>query len=326
MKYLAVGDIHIDEGNRLDDLKKVLDQIVSIVASRKVDKVLFLGDMFTSRRPTALEYRTAYEFVMALRSAVSKTTSRAIVLLKGNHDLQRDASTLDAFGILDVPLVHVVESGHVEDGIFMGHFILKEAVMGPSNFQLDGAVTLEQLFTRFPGHRLYLFGDIHTPQRVNAEPPVYYIGSVMRNNFGERHNQPRVLLFEDLDVDGIESIELADRKMQQYEARAEGGKISYSPSILYGDIKDSIVKVVLSIDDSETGTSYDSVLRNSFEGAKSLIVHHDIIRKTPVRDLGVNTELDASSALTKYLTVKRTDIPVELVDAVVAEGQRIIKA
>lgn len=310
MKILAIGDMHIDEGNRLDDLKKILAQIVFIASTRDIDKILFLGDMFTSRRPTALEYRTAYEFVMALRAAITKKTSRGIVLLKGNHDVQRDASTLDAFDILDVPCVKVVESGHVEDGIFLGHFILREAVMGPSNFQVEGAVTLEQLFARFPSHGLYLFGDIHTPQQVNEEPPVYYIGSIMRNNFGERLNNPRVLLIEDGLVK--ESVLLKDRPMFQFDAEVTASGLVWKgmpPSAL--DLGGAIVKVILHLKESDKSSDYDQVLRDSLKGASSLLVQYDVIRIAPVRENAVTGEMCDFKALEEYLVGKRVEIPVK---------------
>ena len=62
MKYLAVGDIHIDISNRFEDIQQTLDQILDIAIMQKVDKVLFLGDAFTNRRPYPEEYNVLYKW------------------------------------------------------------------------------------------------------------------------------------------------------------------------------------------------------------------------------------------------------------------------
>ena len=319
MKYLAIGDCHLDERNRLEDLKKILDQIVGIADDREVDKILFLGDLFTSRRPSALEYNVAYNWAVKL---VNKKdgTKRQVVLMAGNHDEQKDATTLDAFDILKVDGIKVVRSGHVEDKIFMGHFILQEAIMGTSDIHVEGTITVEQLVTRYPGHLLYLFGDVHTPQQVSKNPPIYYIGSVMRNNFGEKNNEPRVLVFND-DLK-IESVPLNDRKMLQYSLQFQNGILDSLQPIRKEIIEESIVKAVVSVEESEYYLVDEQKIRDMFFGAMSLLIHYDVKKIGPIRDTKVTEDTPDDGALEEYL-IKKGLTGKELSDTM-TEGRAII--
>lgn len=334
MTYLAVGDIHIDENGRLDDLKKVLDQIVVIVESENVDKVLFLGDAFTSRRPTSMEYGVMCEWVSAL---VRK--KKYVILLRGNHDQQRDVSTLDIFENLKVgpddllsKYVRVVDTNYIENGIFLGHFVIKEAVLGSSGFHLDSAVTVDQLITRYPEVKLFLMGDIHKPQQVWQNPPIYYVGSVDRNNFGERANDPRVLLVNGDDY-SVESVPLSVRPMVQLEVEASelseackddsryaSGERTFEPRL-----KGAIVKLVVAGTEDDLSRVDMSVVREMFKHAHSLSVHQEPIKAGVVRDADTTSSMSDSDLLLKYVRDKRSDLSEEICVSIINLGHGIVE-
>lgn len=318
MSMLCIGDIHIEENNRLDDLKKLLHQIVQIVKEKNVQQVRFFGDMFTNRRPTALEYAVAYTFVMELRENCEN-----IILLKGNHDEQKEASTLDGFDILKVSGVRVVENNYIEDGIYMGHYILKEAIVGDSNFHIENAVTLEQLFTRYPNCRAYLFGDIHKPQIVNEKPLVAYIGSVMRNNFGEKNNETRVLLLEN--NGRIQSIPLNDRPMIQCNFNAEDLLLEAGLQMYPHNFIEAIVKVVISGNEEELKKIDMQQVREFFKSAHSLTIQYDVIKKDIVRDLSITEETTDEDALKSYLNKKRNDLDNQTKNLLYEKGIEVIQ-
>jgi len=320
--------VHIDQNNRLEDLRSILQQIVAIAEKYDVDKVLFLGDLFTSRRPTALEYRVAYEWVMALRG--NGLSHREVVLMAGNHDEQQGATTLDAFDLLKVGGVTVVHTGHVEDDIFMGHFILNDAVVGPSKIHVDGSITVAELLEKFPGHRMYLFGDIHEPQTLHESPFVGYIGSVMRNNFGERGNQPRVFVI-DGETEYMESIGLSDRPMLQFLASVEDGEVvcSTKPEVTQpglAHIECAIIKVVLRMTEAESVNmaKYEGLIRERFKDASSLVLHYEVDRTGVVRDTNVTEDVDDASALGTYVSKRNSAAAIEDMDLVVDAGVAII--
>ncbi len=317
MRYLAVGDVHIDINNRMDDIEKTLNQIADIAINEKVDKLLFLGDAFTHRRPYPEEYNVLYSWVMKIKKA-----GIPIVLLRGNHDQQKDASTLDAFEKLQIDGVKIVDTNHIEDGIFMGHFIIQEAVFNNSNFHIDNAITVEQLTTRYPDIKLFLMGDIHKPQQVNENPPIYYIGSIDRNNFGERENEPRVLLIDGLD--NIKSLPLKVRPMIQANLNAFDDILSGKYKTYPHNFSDALVKAVI------TGTENDlkkvdvQELREFFKSAKTLVMYFDPIETNVTRDLTVTEEVSDEAALQNYLEKKHSDLPSQSIERIYNKGKEII--
>lgn len=333
MIYLAVGDIHIDENGRLDDLKKVLDQIVDIAESKEVDKVLFLGDAFTSRRPTPVEYDVMNRWVSTLVRADIQ-----VVLLRGNHDKQRDVSALDVFQTLrvhpDDPLskyVTVVDDNYIENGILLGHYIIKEAVMGPTNYHLESAVTVAQMLARYPEVRLFLMGDIHKPQQVWKSPAIYYAGSIDRNNFGERLNNPRVLLVNEDDY-SVESIPLSVRSMVQLEIEAvEIEKVlNVNSAYASGDrtfepeVKNAIVKLIVSGTEDELSKVDMAEIREAFKHAYSLSVHQEIAKTGVIRDAAIQDSMSDSDVLCKYVNEKRTDLAEDDKKKVLKLGNEIV--
>lgn len=336
MKYLAVGDIHIDLSNRMYDIQRALLQIANLAVFKGVDKVLFLGDAFTSRRPYPEEYNVLYEWVADLVK-----NNIEVVILKGNHDIQRDASTLDVFDKLK-PLaggldkVRVVESGHIEDGwIFMGHFILKEAAVGPANIHIANSVTTEQLLARYPSAKLFLLGDIHKPQQLNENPPVYYLGSIERNNFGERENEPRVLFItndqQSAHIQGeadkefyIESIPLRVRPMIQVNLSVKDDILSGAYKSFPKNFSEALVKVVLSGTDEELALVDMTILREFFSGAHSLMVQYDVARKGLVRDINSAVAVSEVDALYNYIYVKREDLTAPIRERALVVGKEII--
>lgn len=332
MRYLAIGDIHIDETNRLEDLKKVLYQIADIAEQKEVDKILFLGDLFTSRRPTALEYKTAYEWVMKLVDQASENSAphRRVVLMAGNHDEQKDATTLDAFDILDVEGVSVVKTNHIEDTIFMGHFLLKE-LLGNDNIPSDKLVTAEQLVARYPTSSLFLLGDNHTPGQYQFGDKMFYsLGSIDRNNFGERKNEPRVLLFDasilpdSIPHIKIESIPLKVRPMIQCNLTAEDC-LSTALSLMPHNFSEAIVKAVIKGSEEDLKKIDMQVLRDFFKSAKSLVIQFDVERKEIVRDLEMKEDADEESALTHFLLTKREDLNDKSKNNILVKGKEIIQ-
>lgn len=329
MKYLAVGDIHIDLSNRMYDIQLALMKTANLAVCKGVDKVLFLGDAFTSRRPYPEEYNVFYEWVADLVK-----NNIEVVILKGNHDIQRDASTLDVFEKLrslsgGMDKIRVVESGHIEDGkIFMGHFILKEAAVGPANIHIPNSVTTQQLLTRYATAKLFLLGDIHKPQQLNVNPPVYYLGSIERNNFGERENEPRVLYIDfdgdDLKLENIESIPLNGRPMIQVNLSAKSDVVSGDFKKFPNNFKDAVVKAVISGTDEELAGIDMAALREFFMGAHSLTIQYDIARKGLVRDSGAVVSVSEEDALHNYLYVKRGDLNGAVRERALVVGKEII--
>ena len=321
MKYLVVGDVHISSENRLEDRKQVLAQIVGLAVIHNANKVLWAGDLFDSRHPNPEECNALYETIMGL-----KEVSVQSILLIGNHDKSKGYSALDVFEKLKVEGVKVVEENYIENGIFLGHFLLKELVLS-NDIELAGVVTAEQLVTKFPEPWAYLLGDNHRPGEIDYEGKrIFSVGSIDRNNFGEKNNSPRILLV-DIETKEIESIPLNVRPMIQCNLLAFDDILSGEYLQAPHNFKGAMVKVVIS------GTQEDLTaveakrqdLREFFKSAYNLSIQYSVTRKEIVRDSMINEDVNEEIVLKHYLEKKRDDLDKTTKAIIFDKGKEIFQ-
>jgi exonuclease SbcD len=120
IRVLHFADIHIGMENygRIDPTtginQRVLDfvnrlrEIVDYAIEHEADLVIFAGDAFKTRTPDPTHQREWARQIRRLSAA-----EIPIVLLVGNHDMplnDKRATTMDIFGVLDVPHVHLGRS------------------------------------------------------------------------------------------------------------------------------------------------------------------------------------------------------------------------
>lgn len=119
INLLHLADIHIGMENygRLDsasglnsrvvDFLRRMSQAIDIAMEREVDVCIFAGDAYKNQRPNPTFQR---EFARRIKRLAEAGVP--VVLLIGNHDMataDRAASSLDIFGVLDVPGVIVAD-------------------------------------------------------------------------------------------------------------------------------------------------------------------------------------------------------------------------
>jgi exonuclease SbcD len=119
INLLHLADIHIGIENygRLDsasglnsrvvDFLRRLSQTIDIALEREVDICIFAGDAYKNQRPNPTYQR---EFARRIKRLAEAGVP--VVLLIGNHDMataDRAASSLEIFGVLDVPGVIVAD-------------------------------------------------------------------------------------------------------------------------------------------------------------------------------------------------------------------------
>jgi exonuclease SbcD len=118
MKVVHFADLHLGTethgkldpqtglNTRLLDFAKSLAFVVDFAMEREVDLVLFGGDAYRSADPSPTQQRLLAEQIRRLSAANIPT-----VMLAGNHDMSvafGRASSIDIFGVLNVPHVTVV--------------------------------------------------------------------------------------------------------------------------------------------------------------------------------------------------------------------------
>ena len=123
ISVLHFADAHIDIANygrhdpesalpiRVMDFLHALDQIIDTALAEKVDLVIFAGDAYKDRNPQPTFQREWGKRLMRLSQAEIPT-----LLLIGNHDkspASGRAHTLQEFGTLQVPHIHVADRIHL---------------------------------------------------------------------------------------------------------------------------------------------------------------------------------------------------------------------
>lgn len=123
INLLHLADIHIGMENygRLDsksglnsrvvDFLRRMSQTIDIALEREVDVCIFAGDAYKNQRPNPTFQR---EFSRRIKRLADHDVP--VILLVGNHDMataDRAASSLDIFGVLDVPGVIVADREEV---------------------------------------------------------------------------------------------------------------------------------------------------------------------------------------------------------------------
>lgn len=240
MKIVICSDFHINKANRLEDTKDAMNQILEYCKSQKDIKALFfLGDAYTSRRPRQNEMRVFEKW----SQKISELGIKQIYLI-GNHDKDDETSALGEFEELKVQNVKIAESGNIvkigDLKIYLGHELLKEAKLGPLNYTTKKEIlTTEQLLYRHKDVNIFLLGHVHKPQVLNKQPAVVYVGSIERENFGERDEKKYFMTIE-VETKKLSFHELKIRPMIQFEVKTLD-EVLLKPEIE----KLPIIKVVL---------------------------------------------------------------------------------
>jgi DNA repair exonuclease SbcCD nuclease subunit len=237
MKIAICSDFHINKSNRLEDTKDAMNQILEYCKQNKDVKALFfLGDAYTSRRPRQNEMRVFEKWSQKISELGIKQ-----IYLVGNHDKDEETSALGEFEELKVQNIKIVESGNVvkigDLKIYLGHELLKEAKLGPLNYTTKKDIlTVEQLLYRHKDVNIFLLGHVHKPQVLNKQPAVVYVGSIERENFGERDEKKYFMTIE-VETKKLSFHELKIREMKQIECK----------SLKEIDIKESEKKPIIKI-------------------------------------------------------------------------------
>lgn len=116
MRILHTADWHVGKTlhrrQRLDEVARVLDEVVAIARDEAVDMTLVCGDLFDQFAPSAEAERIVYGALLGLRDA-----GGTVVVIPGNHDNARRFRAIEqlsgAAGIVVVPEVRRPQAGGV---------------------------------------------------------------------------------------------------------------------------------------------------------------------------------------------------------------------
>ena len=239
MKIMAFGDVHLGTYRFpiREHIMYAMSEIVDIATSEFPDIILFAGDAFRHRVPSAGDVADFGKFLHSL----SRTTD-TIVMIPGNHDIAGGGSTtIDVYRhygkvyVIDKPMVYVhgdwnVEiacvpwlpqksvtqqggSGNNRDAISALLQLLRPKTADSTKIMLAHATSLGAEFAEgvdtllgqdvawppdwFVGYDLAVLGHIHKPQQIPGAPNAYYTGSICPVSFSEAGQSKFVLMWED---------------------------------------------------------------------------------------------------------------------------------
>ena len=227
MKCLFSADIHFHNwsdfatinsdgiNSRLADILRVFDQMVAEAKKQDCSHMYLIGDIFHSR--TTLD--TDLVAVVSKKFQEVSDEGIEISILLGNHDISasnKDINMLSIFKkyckIIEKPCKHnftdtcefynlpyiadkIELQKHIRrlkelakdsdcNKILLSHNGLSLASIGPTEFKIEDPVSVNDLGPEL--FDLCLFGHYHKPQQLADN--VFYVGSPIQHNFGERND------------------------------------------------------------------------------------------------------------------------------------------
>lgn len=236
MKLLFFSDLHAHNwsqfhtrmpnglNSRLNDCVDIIRQAAGVVKQYDIDHVLFLGDLFESRKSLDIDvYSEVFRAVKDLAAVVPQR----VWMLKGNHDCHTkigDVHSLSAFAeIQGVELIqdpwvclpmggasiaafpYMADVGELKRhlsalssvDLVLLHQSIREGSIGPYNHHIAAELSLTDL--PMDSCRYVFAGDYHKRQFFGPGNRVHYIGSPLQLNATEAGEEKG---FTMVDTDG----------------------------------------------------------------------------------------------------------------------------
>jgi len=312
MKLVVGADFHINEDRRFTDTSNLLQYILEQVSRIHPEYLVILGDIFDKRRPTPREMRLLNKWLMAIKDSVYD----GIVLLEGNHDLDRDVSALSYLQDLAIDKVLVVRPPYKLEGFYFDHVQISGAV-ADNGFALEQGQTLTSVTAANPECHTFAFGHLHKPQVLHENPRAFYAGSLDKISFAEAEDKKRIWIFEDKALENC--IGLPTRPMYQFNLTATESQTDWQFGM---DLTGAMIKIVFSGTRDALKGIDSGKLHYYFSNIKkvfSLKVAFDITDKSVSRNEIVNESVSEKVALDEYFKDNSNK------EAIVTHGLQIIK-
>jgi len=323
MKFLFTADIHLsrygqDEINdqtglpeRISGIKNTLYQMASYCKQNNITTMVIGGDVYHTK---SIIYSIAQEI---LGDFIDSYPDLYFIILDGNHDLSDKG--VDAVSSLKVlskyknvkfishkeifemeNIVFIPYSKNLADNIrnnsadiLVSHFGLNEGKLN-SGISIVSEIGIKDLAGKY---KLVLLGHYHKPQELEFDnPKVFYVGSPIQLDWGEKGDEKRFLIVETetLNVESVPTvgykkhIELEINNSNKTKILKEAEKIKNN-----GDH----VKLIKT-DDVDLGKKIEDF---------------NVVDKSEkdVTDRGISSTMSQSDRLKRFLEIKKVDKPEE---------------
>ncbi len=335
MKFACTADWHLSRyGNdsiseesglpdRLNDIKKSMVYIAEYCIKNNIENVIVAGDILNDK---SIIYAVAQGILL---DYIREYKQLRFIIIDGNHDLSgKSKDAISGLKCLDgesnvhhinVPferlgdILFVPYSNNMIDTIknnsskyLISHFGLNEGMLN-SGISIKSDLKLRDLMGKYD---YVLLGHYHRQQQIeNDDIKLYYIGSVVELDWGERDEQKRFLII-DTDDHSIQSIPI----------------IGYKKHILLelnNENKDEILSKgrqlkleghYVNIETKNKDVEIDNSMREEFK----------IIDKSEIdiTQRGITSGMSMEEKLKRYLQIK--GINIELIDKYINKAKDVI--
>jgi DNA repair exonuclease SbcCD nuclease subunit len=336
MKYAVVADVHLSkyaqdtivESSGLPDtlhqLKTVLCDIADYCVENGIPNIIIAGDILHGK---SIIYAIAQKVMLDYFRRYNEQIQ--FIVIDGNHDLSgkgedvvsaleglegednvlwfRYDKPLRIRNIMYVPYSYNMEKTirDNEADILISHFGLNEATLS-SGISIKTKIGMRDLVGRY---KLVILGHYHKPQEIITDDiSVYYTGSPIQLDWGEKGEEKRFLVFDDTTLE-VESIPTKNyRKHIELEITNENKHIILETAKdleKYGDHVKIIKRENIDLGDAEK----DFVVIDKSE--------QDITNR------GISTDMSEEDRMRRFLQIK--EIPENEHDEYLKIGLRLLE-
>ena len=220
MKRIFTADTHLSlYGNdrikqgiseRLYDIMAMLEKIVEYAYKNKISQIIIGGDLCNDKDIIYTKPFVLFSEFLERHSTIN------FIILSGNHDLDNTSDDQVSIvtslkGVENVEcIINLTVKGNITyipfsrnvvddvlnadpNDILISHFGLNEGSLN-SGISIVSDIGIKQL-KHFP---LVLLGHYHKAQEIKSKDvEVYYVGSPIQKDWGEKHQEKRFLEFDD---------------------------------------------------------------------------------------------------------------------------------
>jgi len=323
-----------------EDIFKAYQESIDYALKNKASLFIHSGDVFDKKVVNQTVVNQFYKQTKQLTDA-----GIPVVVLQGNHDASQYIQIkngLDIAGTIGVDNFYVTRGGGIIDLDFV-QIVTVSYWNGPEEVaeelnkyakQVDWTrpailvVHLQIEYADFPGAFMadlefiplaaltshpWSFiqaGHIHKHQKLNVEPPAYYVGSLTRCNFAEEKDPKGFIAYEisGTKLSNIKFIEVDCRKYLTFKGTMSDLKSHMENSSF--DFSKYIIKLI--IDDANEPID-DAFIKEKFASAYKVIIQKDA-RRTTLTKIDALAGIGLEDYLNKYF--EKDEEKIELLSLV----------
>jgi DNA repair exonuclease SbcCD nuclease subunit len=326
MRFAFFADVHLskysqdqieDETNlpeRLHSIKSALNEVATYCIENIIEYVFIGGDLLHGK---SIIYAIAQEIMIEYFEEYGRNMMIQFYVLDGNHDISGKGNEVVSAltplrNIYGVRWIKFDETYHIKDDtvskndilfvpysynmsniiksnkarILISHFGLSEATLN-SGTSIISDISVKDLQGRY---ELVLLGHYHKPQQIIKDDiSIYYAGSLIQLDWGEKGDEKRFLVI-DSDTLDVQSIPLTNyKKHVEIEVTASNRE-----------------EAIRTAKQAKESGDHVKVIMKELVDLSDLKDEFNIVDKTEhdITDRGITSSMSLDDKLRKYLEIK----------------------